>query len=388
MDSTLIFLVATSDFVTALDLAKVYPNIAKDRAVIVKFSNEYGLPDNGIATMEELKIVLIDNLFTDSVPTSLRLFYWKEKYFFVDAMRLAAAAYDTAFLDTYKKHFDEALQNEIDRIIYLLYDVRPFQKYKIHYASVAIKFLADHGYLEKIIPANLHKGHNKEVYIQQILRKEKWEMFRDVSKNGFEALKMKSYQKKYLNERIFDGLLSSGNLEYLKNPPEEVKSLKGWKVSKKYYIKISGNFPLNLPNSKFVRYFKKEILALGPEEINTTLAEGGTIESYNGFKTICSLFPKGAIVFDDDGEVSVGEYVTPRNETYILKLLRKDPKSEHMFVLNEFFADEILNDTHLRILELIRLHGPKRKIRKYLNQYLKDFYPDPILTKELEKLVK
>lgn len=388
MDLTLQFLIATTDFLTAIELGKTYPEINTSKEVITKFTDEFGLPNNGITAITELEKVLVDNLFTELVPTSLKLHYWETKYFFVDAMRLAAANNDTVFLDKYREHFDPELSDILEAILHLLYNVELDKNRRSFYVTDEIIFLTDHGYLEKILPANLKSNDNKMVYLQQILRKENWKMFSDISRNNFEILEPGPNGVENLNKEIFIGLLASGNVENLKNPPKEITSLKGWKVDKEYYAGLCYDFPLNLPNAEFVDYFKEEILRLGSQPIQDLLDDSQNIEYCEGFEAVFKLFPPKSIFMNDINDLPTGRAVSPRDETKIVELFGSKPLNYHNFYLSTYLGEEMIYGiAHLRILEFIRLKGNPKKIREYLEFYL-ETYPDPILHRELEKLDK
>lgn len=374
VDLTLPFLVATDDFLSAVSLAKTYPEMNTNKELITKLIAKYGLPNNSIATIEELEKVLIDNLFTERIPTSLRLHYWYLKYFFVDAMRLAAANNDTVFLDTYREYFGLGLIDKIETIRYLLHDVKMDSNGKVPYFGDEIIFLTDHGYLEKILPQNLERSFNRVIYVQQILRKEKWELFSDTSIDVTE-------------KEIFEGLLASGNLEYLQNPPKEITTrIESWKVDKEYYTKLWYAFPLNLPNAEFVEYFKEQILRLGIEHIQELLKDRNIIEYSEGFQAVVKLFPPDSISVKTD-DLAMGRFVTHRQQTEIVELLGGDPLTYHEQNFEDFMNDEINQCVaHLRIVEVVRLKGNPEKIIEHLTYYL-HIYPDPILILILEGLV-
>jgi len=388
MDTTVQFLVATTDFLTAIELGKVYPEINNSKEVIGKFVDEFQLPNNGIVTLEELETVLIDNLFTEAIPTSLRLHYWERKYFFVDAMKLAAANNDVEFLKEYREHFNLDfnldLKNTLEDILHLLYNVVLDKNREILYFVNEIRFLANHGYLEKILPANLKISRNKMAYVREILRTKNWKMFSDISQNNFEILKLGQLSTEALNKNIFIGLLSSGDLENLKNPPKEISSLKGWKVDKKYYMELSCDFPLNLPNAEFVEYFKEEILELGTQPIQELLNNGRFIQYYEGFKAVFELFRPNSITLDINGRSTLIT-LSPRDESKIVELFGYEPLDYHNDYLSKYLDEETGYGSRLRIMEFIRLKGDPKKIRYHLNLYLK-IYPDPILLRELETL--
>jgi len=384
MNLTLPFLVATTDFLTAVDLGKTYPEINNSKEVIGKFTEEFQLPNNGIATLEELEKVLVDNLFTEAIPASLKLRYWQSKYFFVDAMRLAAANNDVEFLKEYREHFDcFYLIEAVEIISHILHNTALERRF--YFLIDEIRFLSKHGYLEKILVSNLHGICNKEVYIEEILRNEKWKLFADVSKNNFECLKLDRLDLQRINGAVFTGLLALKNIENLQNPPKEITSLKDWKVDPNYYANLNTNFPICLPNKEFVDYFKEQISNFSSDDINQLSIRFEPIAYYEGFKAIIDLFPKGEIHLNKG--IPFTRHMSPQDENSIAMLFGNKEGEYHEYILSrDHFEDEIMS-YHPRIMELVRLKYKPEVIRKYIKQYL-DIYPDPILRRELEKLEK
>lgn len=368
------FLVAMSNFETAVELALSDPTINNNREIVAHYINLFDLPfDSTINRVTQLHHHILNNLFSAAVPVSLQLKYYNEKYSMPTALMIAAIYGRTDFIENSGYKHDQISIFSSLLIALLILGGHKEPTNHAHLYKTALKTLDQLGLIHLVQDPKNCKDFPYPDYVHYLIKNWLWDkLFKEVPKDYFES--------EFNRKGICGSILHSKRPGVLLSPPEELKRIPNWQsdelLSSLKRTKFGQRLPffmLHLQTKEHVDFFRKEIL-----DVNFTVINKIYLEHFSNCEVIEAIeelfgakfeVPEAStILYFRDKNLSVEEEVK-----FALKLGYEEEK-----YLIDRIANLSTSDTECdRFLEFanhyLKVKYSKDKIQRSLDMYYNEF---------------
>lgn len=282
-------LTSYTNYETAESLAATYKDIEECSEICGYYTNLFELPS--AKRFSEIESLIRQNLFTANIPTNLQIrFFPKDKFY--TSMLNAAMSGNLDFVRHFGKNMKQKHKDFYEDHAWICGHERIFPNMTWTKPKLrAFKFKnVDPRLLTKVIPELFRDMNtfaiNIQLYSSLMLANNKL-------KELIEILPADILKDEAFQARIYRSLLTTGDDNFLTNPPEILNQIPNWSFDDFLTaVRVSVDFPFNLRTVSQVQFFQKEIEKVKDKDhqINTT-----SIDNLETWKALAEILGEDKI---------------------------------------------------------------------------------------------